>query len=75
VRSATDHTVVFIGETDRPLAVRFSEHRHNLKESLLEKSKLAQHVCKEGHIVTRDVARILKIKTTAGIGNTKNRPI
>jgi hypothetical protein len=29
----------YIGETGRPLAVRLREHRHNLKESLLEKSK------------------------------------
>jgi hypothetical protein len=36
------------GETGRPLATRFYEHRHNLKEGLVEKSKLGQHVCEEG---------------------------
>jgi hypothetical protein len=38
-------------ETGRPLAVRLSEHRHNLKDGLLEKSKLAQHAYEEGHRV------------------------
>jgi hypothetical protein len=33
----------YIGELGRPLSVRFHEHRDNLEESLLEKSKLAQH--------------------------------
>jgi hypothetical protein len=31
----------YIGETGRPLAVRLREHKHNLREGLLEKSKLA----------------------------------
>jgi hypothetical protein len=38
----------YISETGRPLAVRLPEHRHNLKEGLLEKSKLAQHAYEEG---------------------------
>jgi hypothetical protein len=38
-----------IGETGRPLAVRLHEHRHNIQQSLLEKSKLAQHAYEEGH--------------------------
>jgi predicted GIY-YIG superfamily endonuclease len=42
---------MYIGETGRPLAVRLREHRHNLKESLLEKSKLAQNAYEEGHNV------------------------
>jgi hypothetical protein len=63
----------YISETGRPLAVRLREHRHNLKENLLEKSKLAQHVFKGSHIVTKDVARILKIKSTSGIGNMKTK--
>jgi predicted GIY-YIG superfamily endonuclease len=31
----------YIGETGRPLAVRIREHRNNMKNGLLEKSKLA----------------------------------
>jgi hypothetical protein len=33
----------YTGETGRPLAMQLREHRQNLKEGLLEKSKLAQH--------------------------------
>jgi hypothetical protein len=39
------------------------EHRHNLKEGLLEKSKLAQHAHEEGHRVGWDDARILEIES------------
>jgi hypothetical protein len=39
----------YIGETDRPLAMRLHEQRNNLKEGLLEKSKLAQHAYEESH--------------------------
>jgi hypothetical protein len=37
------------GETSRPLAMRLREHRHNLQQGLLKKSKLAQHAYEEGH--------------------------
>jgi hypothetical protein len=50
----------YIGETGRPLAVRLREHKHNLREGLLEKSKLAQHPYEEGHRVGCDEARILE---------------
>jgi hypothetical protein len=52
----------YIGETGRPLAVRPREHRHNLQQGLLEKSKLAQHAYEEGHTVGWDEVRILEIK-------------
>jgi hypothetical protein len=39
----------YIGETSRPLTVRRREHKHNLKEGYLEKSKLVQHAFEEGH--------------------------
>jgi hypothetical protein len=48
----------YIGVRGRPLVVRFREHRHNLKEGLLEKSKLARHAYEEGHRVGWDKARI-----------------
>jgi hypothetical protein len=53
----------YIGETGRLLAARFREHRHNLKEGLLKKSKLAQHAFKEGHKVSWDKGRILDIES------------
>jgi hypothetical protein len=52
----------YIGETGRPLAVLLCEHRHNLQQGLLEKSKLAQHAYEEGHRVRWDDARILEIE-------------
>jgi hypothetical protein len=38
----------YIGETGILPAVRLREHGHNLKEGLLEKSKLAQHAYEAG---------------------------
>jgi hypothetical protein len=49
----------YIGETGRPLAVWLHEH---LKEGFLERSRLAQHACEEGHRVIWDEARILEIE-------------
>jgi hypothetical protein len=42
---------------------------------LLEKSKLTQHAYEEGDMVFWDEARILEMKVTAGIGNTRNWPM
>ena len=54
----------YIGQTDRSLAVRLREHRHNLKEKgLLEKSKLAQHAFEEDHRVDWDKTRVLIIES------------
>jgi predicted GIY-YIG superfamily endonuclease len=55
----------YIGETGRPLVVRLREHRHNLQQGLLEKSKLAQHANEEGHRVGWDEARILEIESNS----------
>jgi hypothetical protein len=40
-----------------------SVNRHNLKQGLLEKSKLARHAYEEGHKVGWDEARILNIES------------
>jgi hypothetical protein len=37
------------GETSRPLEVRSKEHKYNLTQGLLEKSKLAKLAYEEGH--------------------------
>jgi predicted GIY-YIG superfamily endonuclease len=55
----------YIGETSRPLAVRLREHRHNLQQGLLEKSKLAQHAYEEDHRVGWDDARVLEIESNS----------
>jgi hypothetical protein len=46
-----------------------------ISESLLEKSKLVQHACEEGHRVGWEEAMILKLEVIATIGNTRKRPI
>jgi hypothetical protein len=53
----------YIGETGRAVAVWLLEHRHNLKEGLLEKSKLAQNVYKQDHRFIWDEARVLEIES------------
>jgi hypothetical protein len=52
-----------LGETGRLLAMRLREHGHNIKERLLEKSKLSQLAYEEGHRVSWDEARILEIES------------
>jgi hypothetical protein len=41
------------------------EYRHNLREGLLEKSKLAQHSDEEGHRVGWDNARVYEIENNS----------
>jgi hypothetical protein len=55
----------YIRETCRPLAVRFREHRHSVKEGLLVKSKFSPHAYEEGHRVGCDEARILEIESNS----------
>jgi hypothetical protein len=52
----------YVGKTGRPLAVRLLEHRCNLKECLLEKSKLAQNAY-EGHEAGWAEARTLETES------------
>jgi hypothetical protein len=65
----------YIGETGRPLAVRLRDHRYNLQQGLLEKSKLGQHAYEEGHRIGWHDVGFWKLKVTSGIGNTRNWPI
>jgi hypothetical protein len=55
----------YIGETGRPIAVRLREHRRNLQEDLLVKSKLVQHAYEEGQRVGWDDARVLEIESNS----------
>jgi hypothetical protein len=55
----------YIGETGRPLAVRLREHRHNLRQGLLEKSKLAQHAYEERNRVSWDEAKISEAESNS----------
>jgi hypothetical protein len=65
----------YTGETGRPLALRSREHRHNLKEGSPEKSKLANIPMKRVIGYVKMTLEFWKLKVTAGIGNTKIRPI
>jgi hypothetical protein len=65
----------YIGETGRLLAVRLREQQHNLKEGLLETSKLAKHSYEEGHKTAGMKIGFWTWEVTAGIANTRNRPI
>jgi hypothetical protein len=55
----------YTGETGRPLAVWLREHRHNLQQGLLEKSKLPQHAYEEGHRIGLDDDRILEVESNS----------
>jgi predicted GIY-YIG superfamily endonuclease len=52
----------YTGKTGRQLAVWLRDHKHNLKEGLLQKSKLAQYAYEEGQRVDWDEATILEIE-------------
>jgi hypothetical protein len=45
--------------------MRLHEYRYNLKEVLLEKSKLAQHASEQSHRLGWDEGRILEIETNS----------
>jgi hypothetical protein len=51
----------YIRETGRPLEVRIEEHKHNLTQGLLEKSKLAQHAYEDGQKLGWNEAKVLQI--------------
>jgi predicted GIY-YIG superfamily endonuclease len=55
----------YSGERSRPLEVRIKEHKYNLTQGLLEKSKLAQQAHEEGCIICWKEAKILQIEPNA----------
>jgi hypothetical protein len=64
----------YIGEMSRPLEVRIKEHKYNLTQGMLEKSKLAQHSYEEDHRICWDEAKVLQIEpNTIYIGNIRNQ--
>jgi predicted GIY-YIG superfamily endonuclease len=52
----------YIGETGRPLGIRIWEHMNNLKQGLLEKSRLAEHAYEEGHRIQWKEAKTIQIE-------------
>jgi hypothetical protein len=55
-------------------AVRLREQRHNLKEGLLEKSKLTQYAHEESWGVACDDPEILEIESNGRYTNTRSLP-
>jgi hypothetical protein len=52
----------YVGETGRPLSVRIREHKLNLHNGLLDKSKLARHAFQEDQQISWNEANILQIE-------------
>jgi hypothetical protein len=52
----------YISETSRPLEVCTKEHKYNLAQGLLEKSKLAQHAFEEVHKICWNEEKVLQIE-------------
>jgi hypothetical protein len=55
----------YVGERGRPLSVRIREHKFNLKNGLLVKSKLSQHAFEEGHQISWNDAKILQTEVNS----------
>jgi hypothetical protein len=52
----------YIGEKWRSLEGHIREHKYNLTQGLLEKSKLSQHAYEEGHKICWNEAKVLQIE-------------
>jgi hypothetical protein len=50
-----------VSETRRSLEICIKDHKYNLKEGLLEESKLGQHAYEEGHKICWNEAKVLQI--------------
>jgi hypothetical protein len=57
-----DHGRCYISETSRHVEVLIKEHKYNLTQGLLEKSKLAQHAYEEDHKICWKEAKVLQIE-------------
>jgi hypothetical protein len=54
-----------IGDTSRPVAICNRKPRHNLKEGLLEKSRLAQHAFEEDHCIGCNKVNIMQTENNS----------
>lgn len=57
-------------ETGRPLCVQIQEHKGNLREGHMEKSKLAKYTYKD-HRISWEEAKILQIETNNRYRNSR----
>jgi hypothetical protein len=65
----------YIGEISGPLEVCLKEHKYNLTQSLLEKSKLVKHAYEEDHKICCKEARSRKLNRIAHTENAGKQPI
>jgi hypothetical protein len=52
----------YISEISSPLEVLIKEHKYNLTQGLLEKSKLTQHAYEKGHKIYLNETKVLHIE-------------
>jgi hypothetical protein len=64
----------YIAVISRPLEVRIKEHKYNLTQGLLEKSKLSQHAYEEGHKICWKEANVLQMEPITTYGKYKDPP-
>jgi predicted GIY-YIG superfamily endonuclease len=69
-----DYGRCYIGQTSRPLEERIKEHKYNLAQGLLQKSKLAQYAYDEGHKICRKQAKVLQIEPNTVYRKYKESP-
>jgi hypothetical protein len=55
----------YVGGKGRLLSVRIGEHKFNLRNRLLYKSKFAQHAFEEGHQISWNEGKILQIEVNS----------
>jgi hypothetical protein len=63
----------YIRETGRSLGVRIREHMTNLKQGLMEKSRLAKHDYEEEHHIQWKEAKVVQIETSNICRSVKKR--
>jgi hypothetical protein len=56
------HGKCYFGETGTLLEVHIKEHKHNLRQGVMEKLKLAQHAYDKGHQICWKEAKVLQIE-------------
>jgi hypothetical protein len=62
------------GGTGKPLEVHIKEHRYNLKQGLLQKSKSAQQAYKEGNQICWKEATVLQTEPNNTYRSKRNWP-
>ena len=65
----------YIGKTSRPLKIRITEYKYNLRREHFDKSKLASHASVGGHNIDRTNKTTLQFEPNCILGSTKRQRI